>query len=90
GDIPSQVGVREVLDEMDDTVDQSTQKAKMKEYFIGRTFVNVARPRTEIKSYMRDCMIDDWDIFEQLVDYSYSRILFSESQYQPVLFSEAA
>ncbi|VDO32612.1 unnamed protein product [Brugia timori] len=90
GDIPSQVGVRDVLDEIDDTVDQTTQKAKMKDYFIGRTFVNVPRPRTEIKSYMKDCMIDDWDIFEQLVDYSYSRILFSESQYQPVLFSEAA
>lgn len=35
-------------------------------------------------------LVDDWDIFEQLVDFSYSRILFSESQYQPVLFSEAA
>ncbi|OZC06460.1 hypothetical protein X798_06551 [Onchocerca flexuosa] len=90
GDIPSQVGMREVLDDMDDTVDQNARKTKLKEYFIGRTFVNVPRPRTEIKSYMKDCMIDDWDIFEQLVDYSYSRILFSESQYQPVLFSEAA
>ncbi|MCP9257794.1 Actin-like protein 6A [Dirofilaria immitis] len=90
GDIPSQVGMREILDEMDDTVDQNARKTKMKEYFIGRTFVNVPRARTEIKSYMKDCMIDDWDVFEQLVDYSYSRILFSESQYQPVLFSEAA
>lgn len=56
GDIPSQVGMREVLDEMDDTVDQNARKTKMKEYFIGRTFVNVPRPRTEIKSYMKDCM----------------------------------
>lgn len=56
GDIPSQVGVREVLDEMDDTLDPCAQKTKLKEYFIGRTFVNVPRPRTEIKNYMKDCM----------------------------------
>jgi len=38
---------------------------------------------------MKDGMIDDWDLFEKIVDYSYSKCLHTESQYHPVLFSES-
>uniref|UniRef100_A0A183DU17 Actin n=1 Tax=Gongylonema pulchrum TaxID=637853 RepID=A0A183DU17_9BILA len=80
------------LDQMDTTVDvkpPSSPVPSKKEYFIGKTFVNVPRANTEIVGCMRDCMIEDWDIFEQMVDYCYRHVLFCESQYQPALFSEA-
>jgi len=35
-------------------------------------------------------MIDNWDIFEQMIDYSYNRCVFSESKFHPVLFTEPA
>ena len=35
-------------------------------------------------------MIDDWDAFENLMDYAYDKCVKSESRYHPVLCSEAA
>lgn len=43
----------------------------------------------EVVSYMKDGMIDDWDLFEKILDYSYSKCLQTESQYHPVLFTES-
>lgn len=50
-DIPSQVGVR---DEVDDTQDVDTQKKR--QYYIERTYVNVPRPNMEIQTFMKDGM----------------------------------
>lgn len=38
---------------------------------------------------MKEGMIEDWDTFEKVVDYSYEKCIKSEAQYHPVLFSEA-
>lgn len=43
----------------------------------------------EVVSYMKDGMIDDWDLFEKILDYSYSKCLQTDSQYHPVLFTES-
>lgn len=59
-------------------------------YFVDTTFINVPRPNTEIQSYMKDGMIDNWDLFEQTLNYTYEKVIQSESEYHPVLFSEAA
>ena len=39
---------------------------------------------------MKDGMIEDWDMFEKIIDYSYEKCVKSESQYHPVIFSEAS
>lgn len=44
----------------------------------------------EIQSYMKDGMIDNWDLFEQVLDYAYKRVIRSESDLHPVLFSESS
>lgn len=44
---------------------------------------------TDVVSYMKDGMIDDWDLFEKILDYSYSKCLQTDSQYHPVLFTES-
>ncbi len=38
---------------------------------------------------LQDGMIDNWDMFEKVLDYSYKRIIQSESEFHPVLFSES-
>ncbi|CAI6357131.1 unnamed protein product [Macrosiphum euphorbiae] len=58
-------------------------------YFTDVTSLNVPRKDKEVKNCMKDGMIDDWDLFEKIVDYSYSKCLHTESQYHPVLFSES-
>lgn len=39
---------------------------------------------------MKDGMIDNWDLFDKVLDYSYKRIIMSDSDLHPVLFSEAS
>lgn len=43
----------------------------------------------ELHSYMKDGMVENWDLFEKVLDYTYSKVIKSESQYHPVLFSES-
>ncbi|VDK23076.1 unnamed protein product, partial [Anisakis simplex] len=91
GDIPSQVAVQEIIDQVDDSVDQDAQKTtKKRKYFIGSEHIGVPRINTEIETFMKDGMIEDWDMFEKMVDYAYANVFFAESKYQPVLFSECA
>ena len=59
-------------------------------YYIDTTFLNVPRSNCEIKTYMKDGMIDDWDLFEKVLDYAYKKVIMSESELHPVLFSEAS
>lgn len=43
----------------------------------------------EVVNCMRDGMIYDWNLFEKLLDYSYEKCLFVNSECHPVLFSES-
>ena len=43
----------------------------------------------EAISYMKDGMIDDWDLFENVLNYTYSQCVKSDSELHPVLMSEA-
>ena len=43
----------------------------------------------EIVGYVKDCMIEDWDVFEKVLDYTYAKCIKSESEFHPVLMSEA-
>ena len=40
-------------------------------------------------SPLKDGLIEDWDLFEKLVDHSYKRHIRSDSELHPVLVSEA-
>ncbi|KAK6034407.1 hypothetical protein COOONC_28089 [Cooperia oncophora] len=93
GDIPSYVAVQEV--EADDDVEmkegaEPTNVKKKRNMFIGTTKIVVPRPNTTIQSFMKDGMIEDWEMFENLLDYSYNEVLHSETQYHPALFTESA
>lgn len=102
-DIPSHIGVLEAIDKVDTTVDATPTSTK--KYYIGDAMVTVPRAGMEVESFVRDGMselkvsadgfyfmlsVENWDIFEQLLDYSYNRCVFSESKFHPVLFTEPA
>ncbi|KAI6194520.1 WD repeat-containing protein 48-like protein [Aphelenchoides besseyi] len=91
-DIPSVVGTRIERSLGDGTmeVDQKNGKPTDNKYFIGTTEVNVPRENCEIKTYMNDCMIEDWDLFEQMMEYIYKKCLCTESKNHGTLFSEAS
>lgn len=59
-------------------------------HYIDTTFLNVPRSNMEIQTYMKDGMIDNWDLFEKVLNYTYAKVVSSKSEYHPVLFSEAS
>ncbi|CAH0554589.1 unnamed protein product [Brassicogethes aeneus] len=65
-----------------------TTSSSAYKYYIDTTFLHTPRPNMELHHYMKDGMIENWDLFEKILDYSYEKIIQSESQYHPVLFSE--
>lgn len=42
----------------------------------------------ELKNCMKNRMIEDWDIFESIIDYTYTKTLFTDSELHPVVFTE--
>lgn len=93
-EIPAVVGVApddsiklEAEVKPDDTNISSTPSQH--KYYIDTTFLHTPRLNMELHSYMKDGMIENWDMFEKILDYSYEKIIQSESQYHPVLFSES-
>lgn len=58
-------------------------------YYIDTTFLHTPRPNMDLHSYMKDGMIENWELFEKVIDYAYSKIIQSDSEYHPVLFSES-
>ena len=61
-----------------------------KKYHVDTVGLHYPKKGMEVSSYIKDGMIEDWDMLEQILDYSYAKIIKSESEYHPVLFSEAA
>lgn len=43
----------------------------------------------EVVGYLKDSMIEDWDVFEKVLDYTYNKCIKSESELHPILMSEA-
>lgn len=42
----------------------------------------------DVKNFMKNGLINDWDLFEKIIEYSYSKTLRAEPQDFPVLFTE--
>ncbi|XP_055376773.1 actin-like protein 6B [Condylostylus longicornis] len=94
-EIPSVVGVgpedpdtnQDLETKQDNNITQNNTGRK---YYVDTTYVNVPRSNMEIQTYMKDGMIDNWDLFEKVLDYTYAKVIQSESEFHPVLFSEAS
>jgi len=87
-EIPSFVGQSPDLETIDAMDTGSEVKNKFK-YHIDTVSLNYPKKDMEVSTYMKDGMIDNWDMFEKVLDYSYKKIIQSESETHPVLFSEA-
>jgi len=88
-DIPSHVCSQlDLADLME--VDSLPPNCK-KKYFIGSNFINVPRKDAEIENFLnKDGLIEDWDIFESMLNLVYKGYLFSQAEDHPVLISEAS
>ena len=66
-----------------------TQNVQKKKYAVDTVALHFPKKGMDIGTYIKDGMIENWEMFEQILDYSYDKIIKSESDQHPVLFSEA-
>ncbi|CAH0562439.1 unnamed protein product [Brassicogethes aeneus] len=76
-DIPTSIGVW--LDSEEDN---------KQNYNIGVLSIHVRRPEMEITSFLKEGMIENWDMFENLMDYVYNNALKAIPRDHPILLTE--
>lgn len=88
GEISSYIGVITDQDETMEVDDQKVLKPNQRRYhFDPQHLVPVANK--EMINPVKDCLIEDWDIFEKLLNHVYSNHIRDKSEGHPVLMSEA-
>ncbi|OQR69271.1 actin protein 6B [Tropilaelaps mercedesae] len=85
-DIPSTMGWVDQLIEGREGKEELLEKRLL----IDVGALNVPRKGVELTSFLKDGLVEDWDLFEKMLDYIYDKHIRSESQLHPVLMSEAS
>lgn len=88
-DIPTMAGVIEENSSDSMEVDGNNITSQ-KKYFVDTTSICVPHKGMEMNSFLKDGMIEDWDLFERVLDYVYTKHVKSEPHLHPVLMSEAS
>merc|ERR1712045_300216 len=91
-EIPSVVGISDAPKTEAMEVDGKpidTANISNKKYHIDTVALHYPKKGMDVSTYIKDGMIENWETFEQILDYSYDKIIKSESEQHPVLFSEA-
>ncbi|XP_065051410.1 actin-like protein 6B [Rhopilema esculentum] len=90
GEFSTTVGVLDGnKDEKFDLHDTKNLKDSNRDYFIDPSEIHVPRSNVEMMSPLKDGLIENWDLFEKLVDHSYKRHIRSDPELHPVLISES-
>ena len=63
-------------------------KAMIKKYTIDTTNVHVPKAGMELGAFLKDGAVEDWDMFEKVVDYVYGHSLMADSEHHPLLMTE--
>nr|XP_022915511.1 actin-like protein 6B [Onthophagus taurus] len=78
-DIPTTVGIWR------DSVNEYKTR-----YNIGTVSLHVTRPEMEMGTFLREGMVENWDMYENVVNYVYYKLLQTEPHNHPILISEPA
>ncbi|XP_064634792.1 actin-like protein 6B [Lineus longissimus] len=87
-EFPTSVGYIE--DMVENAMDTDGEKIMEKKYYIGTNDIVVPRKGMEMTNCLKEGMVENWDIFEKIIDHIYTKNIRSESQFHPVMMSEPA
>ncbi|CAK8683617.1 actin-like protein 6B [Clavelina lepadiformis] len=86
-DFPSRIGV-EMVEVME--TDNAEESKPDKKLSIDTSQLLFPKKGMEVVTPIKDCMIEDWDTFEALLNHAYKRYIRSSPEQHPVLMSEPA
>ncbi|KRX27863.1 Cleavage stimulation factor subunit 3 [Trichinella nelsoni] len=97
-DLPGVYGyIDDTLVSGDDTADGDLLQGsgyasnnKFRKYFIGTNAIHVPRAEVEYGSFLQDGLINDWDMFENVLMHAFNIFFMENTCNYPILFSEAS
>lgn len=89
-EIPSIVARHEAptISDLESVESNPTSSVRKRKYYVDLNEISVPRSGKEIETFLRDGLVENWDLYEKLLDYIYSRHIHSDSSNHPVLYSE--
>ncbi|CAG9766055.1 unnamed protein product [Ceutorhynchus assimilis] len=84
-DIPAVIGVAPEA-KSNNTASKPADQLK---YYTDTTFLNISRANSEMISYMNNGIIENWNLFEKMLDYCYANVIQSSAENHPVFFTDA-
>lgn len=98
-DFPSYYGVIEEYTDKTESMDTSAngisngeiikaESKSEKKYFLDSMSIRTPKPNMNVQSFVKDGLIDDWDIFEKVLDYTFGKHLHCDPSNHPILFTE--
>lgn len=100
-DFPSYVGVIEEFVDKTDSMDISTAtpsitdstsgkppSSSSKRYLIDTMSVKAPKPRMQVQPMLKDTLVEDWDLFENVLQYTFGKHLRCDPAKHPILMSE--
>ncbi|KAK6184521.1 hypothetical protein SNE40_001833 [Patella caerulea] len=89
-EMPTHVGIVDDLETAMETDTLDVPKQPDRKYFMDTVHIKVPRKKMDMVSFLKDGMVDNWDVFEKVMDYTYERHIKSDADHHPVMMSEPA
>ena len=66
----------------------SKPPASSKRYLIDTMSVKAPKPHMQVQPLLKDTLIEDWDLFENVLQYTFGKHLRCDASKHPILMSE--
>lgn len=92
-DFPSYAGVIEEFNEKTESMDTETatdivKSSKKKRYLIDGMSQRTPKPNMEIQPFLKDGLVDDWNLYENVLQYVLGKHLKCDASKHPILMTE--
>ena len=96
-DFPSYVGVIDEYTEKAESMDigtvsenikSETGNKSQKRYLLETMSIKSPKENMQVQSFLKDCLIDDWDLFERMLRFTFDKHLRCDPTRHPILMSE--
>lgn len=93
-DFPSYVGIIEEYVDKSEPMETNGEPSKpivrqtQKKYLIDTMSVKSPRPNMQIQSFLKDGLVEDWDLCEKVLQYIFGKHLKCDASKHPILMSE--
>lgn len=67
---------------------KSSESKNEKKYFLDLMSFRTPKPDMKVQSFVKDGLIDDWDILEKVLDFTFAKHLHCDPSNHPILFTE--